>query len=100
MHTEIGENRLNNKCKIVKKNDAKEICCCNPSCKKTLAFLIDSVKNEEVLYRLSIKCPFCNSKSYDFDVRGTLSWLMGEGVKIIDIIEDDKNNKIIWKTTR
>ena len=64
------KNYKNNKCKVFQKKETNEIKCCNNSCKKVLAHLLDQKNNDStnVLYRLSIKCPFCNSKSYDFDV--------------------------------
>lgn len=91
---------IGNKCKVIKKKETKEIKCCNNSCKKTLAFLVDSKPTEEVLYHLVIKCPFCGGKSYDFDVYGTLSWIMSDGVKFSNIKEDEKNCIVTWETTR
>jgi hypothetical protein len=91
---------IGNKCKVIHKKETKEIKCCNNSCKKTLAFLADSETTGEVLYHLVIKCPFCGGRSYDFDVHGTLAWVMPDDVKFSNIKEDDKNHRVIWETTR
>lgn len=91
---------IGNKCRVITKKETEEIKCCNNSCKKTLAFLSESKTADEVLYRLVIKCPFCNGKSYDFDVHGNLSWVMPNNVKLTNVKEDEKNNRVIWETTR
>ena len=90
--------RLDNKCNIIDRKKTIDIKCSNNSCKKVLAILLHQNKEDNVLYKLCIKCPFCNSKSYDFDVKGDISWIMGDGIKLSKIEEDDLNNRVIWET--
>lgn len=83
------------KSEVIKISQTESICCSN--CNKKL--LIVYVKDfGEELYKLAVDCPFCGDKSFYYEVKGWFRYVPADGVTLINMDMDDKNNKVIFKT--
>lgn len=87
----IGENEL------VKIDDCDKIKCSN--CEKELMILPGHKHaNTEVLFEVTVDCPFCNDKSFEFNVYGPLRTVPAKGVVITNTRMNGK--KFVFNTKK
>lgn len=55
-------------------------------------------KNNAVLSRVQVGCPFCGDKSYDYEITGQFRYHPARDVKITGF--EQKDDKVFFKTSR
>jgi hypothetical protein len=97
MSTKI-ETGLNNKCEIIKKTETDSIKCSN--CKKELLIVHQSKIFETPLYSIVVQCPFCNDKSYNYEIKGDVKWVVPERVKLVNTVTSEKDKIVTLQTIK
>ena len=81
----------------VKIDNCENLKCSN--CDKSLFILPKQEKtSEEVLFELTVDCPFCGDKSFEKPLYGPIRYVPADKVLIIDFVLDGK--KAHFKTKR
>lgn len=77
---------------IIKKDEIEPIKCSN--CNKDLMFVQKYERGSEILFKVSVSCPFCNDKSYEKEIYGTFRYHLPPNIKLKDFKKDDKSKKV------
>ena len=81
---------------VINIRETDQIKCSN--CNKQLLIIHGHKAGADLLYKLSVRCPFCGDKSFDFDVCGPMKYVPANGVVITSFAE--KDNKCVFTTTK
>lgn len=88
--------RTNVEQQVINVKNTDQIKCSN--CNKNLLFVHSHEKGESLLYKLCVMCPFCNDKSFDFNVYGPMKYVPAQNVQITKF--DSKNDKCVFVTRK
>jgi len=93
MEVVIHENALNKEVNKVTVDQTDFIKC--SACNRNLMRVAEGKKIEGILYNVCVSCP-CGDKSFSREVRGDFPAIPGEGLRMMNLVQDDKTNTMTF----